>query len=1010
MVGGAEFPTFLSVPEDRVTTPGPVEPATFLAPDAPTVFAAGGQPAGAQTSADVLAGGETALSFSGGVPSDHGPLNVGQVFGTRYHIIKLLGVGGMGAVYQAWDEELAVAVAIKVIRPEVMADPVAAADIERRFKRELLLAREVTHRNVVRIHDLGEIDGIKYITMAYVNGADLATLIRREGRLPPAKALRISRSVVSGLVAAHTANVVHRDLKPANIMVDAQDEALIMDFGIARSTAEPVTKIAAPDLKRAAAGARRTLSKYTDATAVGSIVGTVEYMAPEQAKGLEVDQRADVYAFGLILYDMLTGRRRAELAASAFSELQARMEQAPPPAKSVVPEVPEALDRLVSRCIEPDRQKRFASTAELAAELDRLDENGEPIPIRRVVGMRMMAAIVTVLLGLSVGTLWYLHQLIPPAQHEPVSVLIGDFQNGTSDPTFDRMLEPMLKLALEGAGFISAYDRSGISRNLGVRPPEKLDERAALELAVRQGVGVVLSGSVDRQGSGYVVSVKAIQAVTGNVISSAKNRASSKEQVLSAAAKLANVVREALGDDASDSSQLFATETLSATSLEVVRHYAAAMEALSNSRFEEARRGFSDAVALDPNFGLGYAGMAVASRNLDKLQDAQKYIKEAIRHLDGMTERERYRTRGLAFEWTSDYQACVKEFGDLIERYSADAMARNNLAVCLTYLRDLPKAIDEMRQAIKILPKRTLYRENLALYAAYSTDFQTAEQEARAIEKPGLFGLLPLAFAQVLQGQLPQAAETYQSMAKIDQQGASYAASGLGELALYEGRFSEAARIFTEGASADLSAKDTDRAATKFAALAYTELLRQQKGAAIAAAEKALATSKAVKIRFLAARVFVEAGVTARAHVLAAGLGSELQTEPQAYAKIVEGEAALKSRDARHAITVLTEANKLFDTWMGHFDLGRAYLEAGALTQADSEFDRCIKRRGETLALFLDEEPTVGYLPPVYYYKGRVREGLKSAGFADSYRTYLTIRGQSKEDPLLPEVRRLAGS
>ena len=123
----------------------------------------------------------------------------------------------------------------------------------------------------------------------------------------------------------------------------------------------------------------------------------------------------------------------------------------------------------------------------------------------------------------------------------------------------------------------------------------------------------------------------------------------------------------------------------------------------------------------------------------------------------------------------------------------------------------------------------------------------------------------------------------------------------------------------------------------------------------------------------------------------------------------VDGEAALKNGDARRAIKTLIEANTLFDTWMGHFDLGRAYLEAGAFTQADSEIDRCIKRRGEVLALFLDEEPTYGYLPPVYYYQGRVREGLNNKGFAESYRTYLTIRGQSKEDPLLPEVRRRAG-
>ena len=176
------------------------------------------------------------------------------------------------------------------------------------------------------------------------------------------------------------------------------------------------------------------------------------------------------------------------------------------------------------------------------------------------------------------------------------------------------------------------------------------------------------------------------------------DRASSKEQVLGTATKLAGVVRKALGDETSESAQRFATQTFSATSLEVVREYAAAAEALSSSKYEAALRRFANAVALDPKFGLGYAGMAIASRNMDKHQDAEKYIKEAVSHLDGMTERERYRTRGLFYFITKDYQACVKEYSALIDRYAADAAARNNLALCLTYLRQLPKALDEMRQ------------------------------------------------------------------------------------------------------------------------------------------------------------------------------------------------------------------------------------------------------------------------------------------------------------------------
>src|SRR3954466_9405606 len=157
------------------------------------------------------------------------PLQPGAAFGTRYRILRVLGAGGMGVVYQAWDDALGVAVALKVIRPEVLEDPYAARDVERRFKRELLLARNVTHKNVVRIHDLGEIDGVKYITMPYVHGGDLCRLIAREGHLTVPRALSIARQVVAGLVAAHEAGIVHRDLKPGNILLDEEDRALITD-------------------------------------------------------------------------------------------------------------------------------------------------------------------------------------------------------------------------------------------------------------------------------------------------------------------------------------------------------------------------------------------------------------------------------------------------------------------------------------------------------------------------------------------------------------------------------------------------------------------------------------------------------------------------------------------------------------------------------------------------------------------------------------------------------------
>jgi tetratricopeptide (TPR) repeat protein len=298
---------------------------------------------------------------------------------------------------------------------------------------------------------------------------------------------------------------------------------------------------------------------------------------------------------------------------------------------------------------------------------------------------------------------------------------------------------------------------------------------------------------------------------------------------------------------------------------------------------------------------------------------------------------------------------------------------------------------------------------NLSLFASYAGDFPTSEREARTVLQTNPSyekAYLTLAYAQLGQGQSAHAAETYQKLEKISALGASLGTSGLADLALYEGRFSEAVQILEKAAAVDLAAKNA-RAAEKLVALAHTQLLRGEKRRAVAAAERSTANTKRADIRFLAARIFVEAGELARARELSAGLATELSADPQAYAKLIEGEVALKRGNVREAIKAFSEAKALADTWLGRFDLGRAYVEAGSFGEADSEFDRCIKRRGE--ALELDNAPTYGYFPPVYYYQGRVREGLKSPGSAESYRMYLDIRGKAGEDPVLADVRRRLG-
>jgi eukaryotic-like serine/threonine-protein kinase len=278
-----------------------------------------------------------------------GPLRVGQDFGARYHVLRLLGAGGMGVVYQALDRDLGVEVALKVLRsPPTSARTLpAVAELQRRFKTELLLARQITHKNVIRIHDIGEIGGIRFISMPYIKGGDLATILKR-GPLPAAAALRYARHLAAGLIAVHGAGVIHRDLKPANIMIGDKDQALLMDFGIARS------------------------SSSSQRTIAGAVVGTLAYMAPEQARGTPVDARSDIYAFGLILHEMLAGPRTNV----TMADVLGRMKAPPPSPRSLNPRVPHALDAIVTRCLQPDPAARFQSSLDLASALAGLSRRG----------------------------------------------------------------------------------------------------------------------------------------------------------------------------------------------------------------------------------------------------------------------------------------------------------------------------------------------------------------------------------------------------------------------------------------------------------------------------------------------------------------------------------------------------------------------------------------------------------------------------------------------------------
>ena len=675
----------------------------------------------------------------------------GGLIAGRYHIVRLLGAGGMGAVYQAWDEKLGVPVALKVIlQTDQSGDPRKAEDLERRFKRELLLARQVTDKNVVRIHDLGEVDGTLYITMSYVEGKNLAVLAA-EGRLSIERVLQIVKQVASGLAAAHEAGIVHRDLKPTNIMIDVDERALIMDFGIARS--------ATPEF----------------ATRTSAVVGTLEYMAPEQAEGRELDHRCDQYGFGLILYDLLTGGRHA--GPSAVADLMARMHNPLPSVRSIAPEVPDALAQIVDRCLQRDPAARYATTAELVQALNRLDAHGREVAVpapRRMKGVLLAAnaAAILIVAGLVAWMVRGRAGSAPPAPHEPVSVLIADFENRVNDPVFDGSIEQALTIGVEGAPFITTYQRSQ-ARRLAAQliTDGKLDDKAAQLISVRDGVKFVLAGSIEGGAGGYQIVARLIDPAVGKTLKTATARAGNKAEVLQAVGSLAADIRRDLGDTTPESARLAASETFTTTSLEAVREYNVAQDLQNDSKYEDAIPHFKNAIDRDPQFGRAYSGWATCAFELGRNDEADQLWKKALSLMDRMTERERYRTLGTYYlAIARNFDQAIDNYVKLLERYPADRSAHNNLAIAYFNKLNFPKALEEGRKALDIYKGSLKFRNNYVLYAMYAGDFATAETGARQLlrEDPKFSdAYFPLAMALLAKDDRAGARATFEQMAGI---------------------------------------------------------------------------------------------------------------------------------------------------------------------------------------------------------------------------------------------------
>jgi tetratricopeptide (TPR) repeat protein len=909
-------------------------------------------------------------------------LVVGHVLGGRYEIQAQIGQGGMGTVYKALDRELDRVSALKVIRNCYANQPAMLT----RFKRELVLARQITHPNVIRIFDLGMVENIRFITMEFVEGRALSDVLHERSKLSAAEAVSIVDQVCEGLAAAHKQGVIHRDLKPSNIMMAAYGRCVIMDFGIARTVD------------------RSTL------TNTGAIIGTPLYMSPEQVWNKGLDSRSDLYTLGVIFYEMLTGKLPFE-ADNVMNTLIMRCQQDPVPPIQVDPAVPQALNKIVLKAMAREPEKRYQSAEEMLDDLREFEgrKNVEKSRKASTLALVAMAAIVLVLAGLLVYS--RLKGPGPAVDRKAVTVLVADFDNNTSEPVFDGTLEPVFIAGLEGASFVSTFSPSAARKLAGGLKPgaTRLNEVLARLIATREGINVILTGLIARQGDGYRVTINAIDGPTGKGIVTRDSATVQKEGVLAETAKLVPALRRALGDMSPLEQMKSSGETFTSSSLEAVHDYGAAQQLQWAGKFEEAAKLYLAAAKADPQFGRAYAGLAVMSFNLGRAADSEKYYKIAMKELDRMTDREKFRTRGGYFLDTRDPKA-INEFSSLVAQYPYDTAGYANLALAYCYARDMAKAVQEGRKAIELYAGNAIQRNNVAFYMLYSGDLGAAQRESKAVlaRNPSYEKAFAVtAMAQVIDGQLEAGIKTYDQLRGISQLGSAMALTGQADLAMYQGRFAEAISMIEKGTPADTANPANDSALAKILIEAEAQLALNRPEQAVRLARRALDLNEKDAVAVIAARVFMQAHQEKEAQRLAATLQQRLSPEPRAWAKVIEGEILLTHGKTADAIQALNDSQKHVDTWMSHFDLARAYVQAGAHVDAHSELDLCLKRRGEASSVFIEDYlPTVRYLAPVYYYAGRAQDGLGNPQNAESYyRSFLQIKGQSEADPLVTEAR-----